>query len=615
VDTGALGSLVEPVIMNEFSRLSDRLSNPPQPIVEVAEAADEATAEATSEATDEATDEATAEAAASQDANQILQWVENGLDLSALWNFEARRIGFGSGFTESPQLKDVVNLPVLFGPGLGMAALALGIAPQIESASIKATIDNSKLIIVHLTDQWLDSITSACHWLGNALFIIHSTEIDATTTDTATATQLGRQQLEAKFNHICTNGLVMAGPNSIVLVEVNQELFWYRGVRWPGLTEIPKFGDRVTEQFQIENLRNIVLPFDLVVSRGTSKVLWFGEMVEIDQAVTSFLQLSLDQMYEQEDHIIDVLTQLSILLNPEKLKQISTQFDQYIMHLIKKENQPYRQQIIDFQQGKDADADADADTPAVVDLVKISREMAQMKKTIRNKIRKISNALENLVSFQGSSSRDHDLKRRIRKTTIASNVEKSKSMTIDEKCDLLEQTCTQVGILFTNVNDTSLDQLLNSIGSGNLLSYYMTNKPLMHDIAQANGHLGVVLDALTTGVLLEVSVNDTDHLLAGSSQSIAIRSHPTSRISSIPFILLDRHVNCEDPGTLHWPEECNIEEVAMWRIMTRGTLAEATSSRQHNISASSKDLGFFIAHIIISTMEKLVAGISVKPTS
>lgn len=55
---------------------------------------------------------------------------------------------------------------------------------------------------------------------------------------------------------VCTNAFCMAGPNSICLVAVAGELYWYRGVRVPGLIDkLPSFGDRVTAQFDVNALK------------------------------------------------------------------------------------------------------------------------------------------------------------------------------------------------------------------------------------------------------------------------------------------------------------------------------------------------------------------------
>ena len=51
----------------------------------------------------------------------------------------------------------------------------------------------------------------------------------------------------------------------------------------------------------------------------------------------------------------------------------------------------------------------------------------------------------------------------------------------------------------------------------------------------------------------------------------------------------------------------------MWRIMMRNTVANCTASRQVNIDPESKELGFFLLHMIMTVMENIVASISVEP--
>lgn len=513
----------------------------------------------------------------------VLEFVESGL--SPLLD-DSTKIGFGTGFSwvETCNEPAEINLPHLFGSCSGSASLALGTLGEFQ-------FDKSDkcAVIVHLSDNWRDSVVAGCQWMGNAIFVIHPRKPIT-------------GNVEKGLNDLCINGLVMAGPRAVVLVKVGKDYVWYRGVRIPGIIDkVPAFGEKV-DIFSC-NFEAVATRFDeICVSKGSKKVRWNGEKVDIQDVLQQLSQFSLSDLEENENDLIDFLTEMSVLLPPAELKQMGSTIDKHLMSLVGKECEKKKERMLKYK---------DSENFKLEKFIEISKEFNLYKKKALKRIQKLSNALENLVSVQGISSRNQDIKRRMRKTKIYDNVAKSKNMTIEEKCQMLEDTTQDCGVLFTNVQPELSRVSLRAVGENKFLDTLSSGE--VGNIAQMNPRMGV-LDSLTTGTLLELSVDNSNHFLSGSKDCVAIPAQQHSPISSLPFVLLDRHVRCEDPGMLHWPEECNIEQVAMWRIMTRGTISGATSCRDFHISPASKHLGFFIAEVIVSTMESIVSGISTKPS-
>lgn len=122
----------------------------------------------------------------------------------------------------------------------------------------------------------------------------------------------------------------MTGPNSIVLVEILGRLFFYRGVRWPGLLDkLPNFGDDVTTWYSntlatwVTN-NTVSLPWPVVTpkpSEGKGLCCWKSEMVPPSQVLTELVSLDLAAIYSHEDEILDLLTQLSVLMSPEQISR------------------------------------------------------------------------------------------------------------------------------------------------------------------------------------------------------------------------------------------------------------------------------------------------------
>lgn len=510
----------------------------------------------------------------------IVEFIEAGLQ--SPFDFDSTKIGFGTGFSEPLNDAAEINLPHLFGSCDNSASLALGTQP-----SVNFDVNSECVTIVHLSDKWRDSVVPSCKWMGNAIFIIHPSKPIKDEND---------------LNELCVNGLVMAGPLSIVLVKTDDDYVWYRGCSLPCLIEsVPTFGQIIPD---VETNIKKIMPTSfssICVQKGSKNVRWNDELMNIMEVVQQLVEFSIDDIEKRETDVLDFLAQLSVLLTPSELKEMSAKIDKHLMHLVDSECEKKKEKMLKYRDSKNF---------KIEKFIEISKDFSAYKKKIVKRIQTVSNAIANLVSVQGVSSRNQDIKRRMRKTKIYDNVAKSKNMTIEQKCEMLDDVAQECGVLFTNVQ-TELTKIgLKAVGESRFLQIVASGQ--VGQVAVLNPRMGV-LDSLTTGTLLELGAG-SNHFLSGSQQCIAIPAQQHSQISSLPFVLLDRHVKCEDPGQLHWPEECNIEQVAMWRIMTRGTISEATSCREFHISAASKDLGFFIAEVIISTMESIVSGMSTKPT-
>jgi hypothetical protein len=77
--------------------------------------------------------------------------------------------------------------------------------------------------------------------------------------------------------------------------------------------------------------------------------------------------------------------------------------------------------------------------------------------------------------------------------------------------------------------------------------------------------------------------------------------------SSIPFPCFDEFVKLENPASVFWIEKCNEQQIASIRILMRGTISNATVSRQFHISPSSPDVGFFLVASLLTLMEDIVS--------
>jgi hypothetical protein len=122
----------------------------------------------------------------------------------------------------------------------------------------------------------------------------------------------------------------MAGPNSIVLIEILGKLYFYRGVRWAGLLDkVPAFGDDVTSWYTrdlptwcVNN--SVPLPWPVVTtkpSEGGNLCCWKSEMMLPAKVLEELVAMDLNAIYAFEDEILDFLTQISVLMSPEQVSR------------------------------------------------------------------------------------------------------------------------------------------------------------------------------------------------------------------------------------------------------------------------------------------------------
>lgn len=124
----------------------------------------------------------------------------------------------------------------------------------------------------------------------------------------------------------------MAGPNSIVLVEILGRLFFYRGVRWPGLLDtVPKFGDDVTKWYNnistwVTN-NSVPLPWPTIIPKPSGSVFnaslccWKSELLPASTVLAILSEMDFNTICSCELDILDFLTQLSVLMDPEQISK------------------------------------------------------------------------------------------------------------------------------------------------------------------------------------------------------------------------------------------------------------------------------------------------------
>lgn len=514
---------------------------------------------------------------------------------------------WGTGFSIVPDDSIPVRLPHIFGDNRGPAALALGHQPY----GIDLVATDLVPTVAHVSTEMIDSVTGAATHYGNCIMIIHPKANGAM--DAAISGD--RKALENYINGININATCMTGPNAIVLVELsNGNRYWYRGVRWPKLlSEVPAYCDDVTYQLNDIMLAGYfasgpTFTWPIVMEKAVKEVHWNGNMMDAQTIVDhlSSGNLTIDQIKEITPDLLDILTQISVLLEPADIKNFRDSIDTALSTLqdaaLGEPKAAYHTALMSMMSG-----DGDKDT---VEGYRI--ELLHTKKAINRSLQKISNALENLVSVKGASSNNQNIKRRLRNTQIDSNVEKAKNMSTEDKIDLLSKYCEDLGILMANIDSGLLQDSLRAVAQSQFNTFI-----------EGAGQLALMdprmphLDPDTVGSLYELTADTQSHPLFSQGTVAMPQGYRGDEVnhSTMPILLPDSAIKLRDPAFVQWSVAANEEQYAMWRILMRGAIADAAINRttKLKISAASKDLGFLLIHMILSVMEDIVSRISTVP--
>lgn len=423
-------------------------------------------------------------------------FIEDGIDIKPIPNTEYIHFSTSLIFSKEKLQREpqIVNLPIIFGSAHNVSALALGTCANINVSTTDYVrwLSTRQCIEVHVTSRWLDTVKSSCTMAGNVIFIIHLEEsVDEKTLST----------LEAKINELGRNALIMAGPMSIVLVQtLTGQKYFYRGVRWEGLLDrVPKYCANVTDLFDEESIKKwcdskkfTCYPWSerKVVSLDDKRVYFDKKFINISDIFAIFTTLTIEDMIEKNEDIIDIMTQISILLNPEELQKVVIELQKGLLDKITEEINKRKPKFDVMDVLSDPDP-------------KVKRQIEQFyseKKRLKSQLSIIIDSLGSMTSQRASSSKSQDLKRLVRKSTIQSNVSEVKKMTATDIIALIDRCCEDC--LIATIDNEVLSAELQLVQSNELKQMIAIGDIL--PIATVHPKAGF-LDNITTGALLEYS--------------------------------------------------------------------------------------------------------------
>ncbi|KAJ5888225.1 hypothetical protein N7495_008266 [Penicillium taxi] len=491
-------------------------------------------------------------------------------------------------------------LPCIFGQLEGPLLLATGTVPSnvpfTDDIALRDYYKQLQNIVVIVDDKMTDNARNiATAYRINALFIVQlSPQSEPKNAD----------EVLSLLNSANVNAVTaLAGPQSLVLVQIFDKYYFYRGLanRAHLNTSELAFGSDVTSLLTSTDIEAILDPrIERIVILGDSTSIILpasGQVIQVQDLQKLFEQLSFEQLQELKEDIYAAVSQLQVLLSRKDLQELSKVLVSALQAKIMHAKSPLTEAYIKF-----LTQEYNAEDP------ELQKKKNSMLGELRKRMKETQRAFEplissfsNMVSSQTTSKRTHDLQRLVRQSKIQSNVENAKSMTFETLAGYLETYAEDMGVLLLSIETSSFQQLLGD---------------LQNKIIDASSYCDIDsrilnLNGFDAGIIIEQSQN-RHHGLQRSDGSwrptlamASLNRELETNSSMIAWVCWDEFVNLKSPYTVRWMDKCNEPHISALRIIMRFTLSQALASREYNIQPESPETGRLLSALLMAAMSKL----------
>lgn len=511
--------------------------------------------------------------------NDVINFLNNDFeDISHFLNFS-----LGINISNKPNYKkSIYSLPLAFGIITGNSCVLSTKMPnkEIEFEEYTDYLNNKcKFICCTIDDSMNQVASNTCNYRVNGLFIIKP--------------KILKNSLEETLNSLNRAGTIMAGPNSIVLVMINERLYFYRGVKWQGLFDhVPDFRTDVTEYFTTERISNFIkfggiknYPWKKIEHISETNIFFKGEYQKLDNVVEGLIQSPLTEIEKHKSSLYDALTQLQVVVKEKDIANIQKKLVKNMYYKLEEMKTQYNDQKKEGVQILQETGDRE---PLKEVVIKI--------KNNTNKFKPLIKIITALSSQRASTSRDADIKTAMRRQKINDNVKKTLDMTNEKLCEYMEQFD---GLMLFPIKPENFNNLLENISNENMIKYMINCDKLHLERHDRNQYL----DGITVSALLEIS----------NSKSIVINKSQNQTIPTIILPMSQKFVDCPDIWTSYYNfiDMANMNEFAIWRIQFRKWLSNYRS--RFSINSSSRDLSYGVINCLIDCMYALTKDLEGLP--
>jgi hypothetical protein len=329
-----------------------------------------------------------------------------------------------------------------------------------------------KNVVVIVDDRMTDNARNlATSYRINALFIV----------------QLGPQRREPQKSDDILKLLdstninavtALAGPQSLVLVQISDKYYFYRGIgnRAHLNTSNLAFGSDVTALMRSVGMEGLTDPriqrmINLADEHNTVILPTSGQFVQPRDLQKMLEELPVNQTQSLEEDIAAAVPQLQMLLNQKELQELSNGLVSTLQGKVSNVTTPLRDAYVKFftEEYKADDPESVKKKNAMLG------ELRKMSKNVQKNLGPLISSLANMMSSQTTSKRTHDLNRLIRKSQIKGNVEAAKTMTFETLAGYLEDHAEDMGVMMLNIETTPYRQLLGNLTNGAIDARYVNS--------------------------------------------------------------------------------------------------------------------------------------------
>lgn len=390
-------------------------------------------------------------------------------------------INFGTGIefkTPDEELiievePSAVILPCIFGSNLqGPVLLATGTVPSKVPFSNESALleyyEELENVVVIVDDRMTDNARNlATSHRINALFIVQLQP----PTESKDATDILSIMNSANINAVTA----LAGPQSLVLIQIFDKYYFYRGLANRAHINISAlaFGSDVTSVIGAVGLDHIIdARVKRIVNLGDPNTIILpttGQLVLPQELLRLFENLPIDQIQNLEEDISAAVPQLQILMAQKDLQELSKALVSILSTKVSNVTAPLRNAYIKFL----AQEHKTIDPESVKKKNNMLGELRKTTKEMQQALEPAISSLANMMSSQTTSKRTHDLKRLVRQTQIQGNVEAVKSMTFDTMARYLETYAEDMGVMLLNIETMPYRRLLGNLKSSAIDARYV----------------------------------------------------------------------------------------------------------------------------------------------
>jgi hypothetical protein len=394
----------------------------------------------------------------------------------------------------------------------------------------------------------------------NAIFVLQNPDMSSMTDEEA--------------RNASINFAACAGPLSFLLFRDGNMLKWMRGPCniEPMRGIMPEFGADVTALFGFKDLH---LPCPHLINVSDDQVWFRNTMMPAPQA------LEKANAQDTSGDILSLLVQVSVVCSSDVLNKAK-------LELFKRFSQTDPRLI---------EAQAELKTLLIekASPAQIKHALDKVKSVQKSQNKTIANAIQTLSSTSGVTSIKSGLRQMLRAAQVTANIDAAKNATIQDFVDLIENDCSQLGVVMFQINgENVLDYIRSSLQNGNLVEI---NDRCMH------------LDAAPSSMVRGGGEDGWDIIKWKESKN-SYTFHPFELPQAMMLLpLLDMFKDCKTPNyDLKIMECCNSSPVSMWRISMCTMLSERSG-----VEPTSEMLSLALIKMIFGVLDAITINLSDAP--